>query len=166
MATTRDGAHSGALVMCIFLTLFYKLAQPLLSWPDRRASRPRLRPLLLGSLDRQDLPKYSARRLVNPTGLILFASADFIGSPNFPNHPTQSPLLWTTEDAPPAQIMSFGPEGRLRGCAHAPGCCEPAGLSVQQWARHNALLFPPEGTGDAALAGPVCSIHFLPSQAL
>lgn len=104
---------------------------------------------------RQDLPKYSARGLVNPKEAIPFAPGSFISSLTLPKESDPLTGFLKAQDDPIPQTMSSGPEERLLGFTHVLGHSMPTGLSGQGWPHHNALLLPSKGIGDSALAGPV-----------
>ena len=73
----------------------------------------------------QDLPQCPARDLVNPKGVIPFASGNVISSANLPKESNPFIPFPRAQDDSIAKIMSLGPEGRLLGftglgpfCAH------------------------------------------------
>lgn len=104
---------------------------------------------------RQDLPKCSARGLVNPKEEIPFAPDDVISSLTLPKDSAPLTAFLKGQEYPIPKTMSLGPEERLQGLTHVLGHSVPTGLSGQGWPHHNAPLLPSKGMGDSALAGPV-----------
>lgn len=140
MAVILDSTDPGALIAHAFLSLFYSFGIFFYNWADYGAKCPRCRPWPPPPIPYpcptpktstwQDLPKCPARGLVNPKGVIPFASDNFISSANLPKESNPYITFLKAQDDSIAKIMSLGLEGRLLGfirlgpfCAH---CAEQA----------------------------------------